>query len=65
LVANHIPVNATIIGANEHESHYVFDILSNNTSEIQPEVHSTDSHGTNKVNFLILDTFGLVQDKKF
>jgi hypothetical protein len=25
LVANHIPVNATIIGANEHESHYVFD----------------------------------------
>jgi TnpA family transposase len=28
LVANHIPVNATIIGANEHESHYVFDLGS-------------------------------------
>ena len=27
LVANHIPVNARIIGANEHESHYVFDIF--------------------------------------
>jgi len=25
LVANHIPVNARIIGAHEHESHYVFD----------------------------------------
>jgi len=23
LVANHIPINATVIGANEHESHYV------------------------------------------
>jgi len=27
MVANHVPVNAQIIGANEHESHYVFDIL--------------------------------------
>ena len=43
LVANHIPVNATIIGANEHESHYVFDLLFNNSTEIQPDVHSTVS----------------------
>ncbi len=27
LVANHIPVNARIIGAHEHESHFVFDLL--------------------------------------
>jgi TnpA family transposase len=58
LVANHIPVNAQIIGANEHESHYVFDILFNNTTDIQPEVHSTDTHGTNQVNFAILQLFG-------
>ncbi len=58
LVANHIPVNAKIIGANEHESHYVFDLLFNNTSEIQPEVHSTDTHGTNQVNFALLHIFG-------
>jgi len=43
LVANHVPVNAKIIGANEHESHYVFDILKNNTTDIQPEVHSTNA----------------------
>ena len=54
LVANHIPVNAQIIGANEHESHYVFDILYNNSTNIQPDVHSTDTHGTNEVNFAIL-----------
>ena len=57
LVANHIPVNAKIIGANDHESHYVFDILSNNMTDIQPEVHSTDTHGTNEVNFAILHLF--------
>jgi TnpA family transposase len=58
LVANNIPVNADIIGANDHESHYVFDILFNNTTDVQPEVHSTDTHGTNEVNFAILHLFG-------
>ena len=58
LVANHIPVNAKIIGANEHESHFVFDILFNNTTDIQPEIHSTDTHGTNQVNFAVLHSFG-------
>ncbi len=58
LVANHIPVNAKIIGADEHESHYVFDLLFNNTTHIQPEVHSTDTHGTNEINFALLSCFG-------
>lgn len=51
LVANHVPINAKIIGTHEHESHYVFDLLHNNTSDIKPERHSTDTHGTNQVNF--------------
>lgn len=58
LVANHVPINAKIIGTHEHESHYVFDILYNNTSDIKPERHSTDTHGTNQVNFWILHVFG-------
>jgi TnpA family transposase len=58
LLANHVPINAEIIGANEHESHYVLDILFNNTTDIQPNVHSTDTHGTNAVNFVILSVFG-------
>jgi TnpA family transposase len=57
-VANHVPLNARIIGANEHESHYVFDLLYNNTTDIQPSIHSTDTHGTNEVNFAILAFFG-------
>ena len=58
LVANHVPINAKIIGTHEHESHYVFDLLYNNTSDIKPERHSTDTHGTNQVNFWILYAFG-------
>jgi TnpA family transposase len=54
LIANHVPCNARIIGTHEHESHFVFDILHNNTTDIQPERHSTDTHGTNQVNFWLL-----------
>jgi TnpA family transposase len=57
LSANHVPINAKIIGTHEHESHFVFDILHNNTSEIRPTSHSTDTHGTNQVNFFILRVF--------
>jgi TnpA family transposase len=58
MLASHVPLSARIIGANEHESHYVFDVLFNNTSEIQPSTHSTDTHGANQVNFALLHFFG-------
>lgn len=58
LLASHVPLSARIIGANEHESHYVFDVLFNNTSDIQPSTHSTDTHGSNQVNFALLHFFG-------
>ena len=58
LVVNHVPVNAKLIGANEHESHYAFDIIFNNTSEIDPDVISVDMAGTNQVNYILLETFG-------
>lgn len=57
-VVNHVPINARIIGANEHESHYVFDNLYNNSTDVQPDIHSTDTHGANEVNFAILHFFG-------
>ena len=54
LPGNHVPLNARIIGANEHESHFVFDILFNNATDILPAIHSTDTDGTNHVNFALL-----------
>lgn len=58
IVVNHIAPNARNLGANEPENHFVFDMLYNNTTDIHPEIHSTDTHGTNEVNFAILNFFG-------
>lgn len=58
LSANYLPLSAKIIGANEYEGHYVLDLLLNNTSEIHPHIHTTDTHGSNKVNFALLYLFG-------
>ena len=58
LNVHHVPVNAGVIGLNEHESHYVFDMLHNNTSDLQPDVLSTDTHGVNRFNFALLDLAG-------
>ncbi|WP_458646270.1 Tn3 family transposase [Enterobacter hormaechei] len=57
LIANHAAINARVIGANEHESHYIFDLLMSNTSDIIPDVSSTDTHGVNHVN-CVTDLFG-------
>jgi len=56
IVCNHVPVNCRIIGANEHESHYTYDIIYNNTSDISPDAISGDMHSVNRVNFAVLDS---------
>lgn len=58
LVLNHVPANSKIISSDEHESHHIFDLLHNNTSDVKPDVLSTDTHGANKYNFAILHFFG-------
>ncbi len=58
LVANHVPLHAEMISAHDHESQWVFDLLYNNPTEIQPSIHSTDTHGTNQINFALLKGFG-------
>ena len=50
LIANHIPINSIIIGANEHESQYLVDIYLNNRSNIKPISISSDMHGINRFN---------------
>jgi TnpA family transposase len=58
LIANHIPINAKIIGTHEHESYFAYDLIYNNTSDVNPHIVSTDTHGINQVNHMILDVFG-------
>ena len=59
LLANHVPLETELIGANEHESHYVFDICYHNTSDILPTAITGDMHSVNKANFAVLHWFGL------
>lgn len=58
LCANWLPLCTKIIGANEHESHYLFDMLNSNTSDIEIAALSGDMHSINRVNFIILFLFG-------
>ncbi|WP_133137982.1 Tn3 family transposase [Legionella rowbothamii] len=58
LSANWLPLCTKIIGANEHESHYLFDMLNSNTSDIEVAAVSGDMHSINRVNFIILFLFG-------
>lgn len=47
LIANHLPVNTKIIGANEHESHHVLDIVYYNSSNLNITSVSGDMHSVN------------------
>ncbi len=65
LILNHGPINAMVIGSHEHESHYTFDILFNNTADIRPEILSTDTHGANHVNFALLYFFDYIYAPRY
>ena len=59
LLANHIALQTELIGSHEHESHFLFDICYNNTSNIMPTAITGDMHSINKANFAILQWFGM------
>ena len=58
LFANCLPLCTKIIGANEHESHYLLDALKNNNTDIEIKSVSGDMHSINRVNFALLYLFG-------
>ena len=55
LTANYNPLISKVISGNEYEGHHVLELLLMNESNIQPKIHSTDNHGTNKINHVLLD----------
>jgi TnpA family transposase len=64
-LANHVALQTELIGANQHESYWVFDICYNNTSDITPTMITGDMHSINKVNFAILQWFGMKLAPRF
>jgi TnpA family transposase len=60
MLLGHVPFMTKIIGANEHESHFLYSMLHHNTSEIDPEIISSDTAGTNNVNDLMYYLIGKI-----
>jgi len=59
LLSNHVALQTELLGANQHESYWVFDICYNNTSDIVPTMITGDMHSINMANFGILHWFGM------
>lgn len=55
MVLNGVPIHTKIIGANEHESHFSFDMYFNNETDVIPNMISTDTAGSNQLSFLLYD----------
>ena len=47
LLANPVALQTELLGANQHESYWVFDICYNNTSDIVPTAITGDMHSIN------------------
>jgi TnpA family transposase len=58
LNANHLPLCLKVIGANQHESHFLLDIVESNTSDVEIAAVSSDMHSVNRVNFALMYLFG-------
>lgn len=65
MLANHVALQTELLGANQHESHWVFDICYNNTSDIVPTTITGDMHSINRANFAILHWFGMKLAPRF
>lgn len=49
LNVNHLPLCLKVIDANEHESHFLLDIVESNTSDVEIMAVSGDMHSINRV----------------
>ena len=58
LNANMLPICLKVIGANEHESHYLLDLVESNRSGVNITAVSGDMHSINRVNFALMYMFG-------
>ncbi|MEX3860056.1 Tn3 family transposase [Paraburkholderia sp. BR10923] len=56
-LTNHVATLTNLIGAHEHESHYVFDLCYHNTTDIASTIITGDMHSINKMNFAAMYWF--------
>lgn len=56
----HVPFVTNIIGANEHESHFIYPMLQQNHSLLDPDIISTDTAGANNINDFLYYLLGKI-----
>jgi len=54
-VMNNIGIAGLQMGANEHESHYLHELINSNTTDLIINCMATDTEGSNRVNFPLLE----------
>ena len=60
MLLDSIPVNCDLIGCNDYEGNNLYDIYFGNDAEVDPDVISTDSHGSNQFNFCFFDKIDIL-----
>jgi TnpA family transposase len=55
MLMDNMIVNSDYISCNEYEGHHLYDLYFNHDAEFDPDVIATDSHGSNKMNFSLMD----------
>jgi TnpA family transposase len=53
-VMNNIAITTKMLGANQHESHHLQELVVSNTSNLKIDCIATDTEGSNKVNYVLL-----------
>ena len=53
-VMNNIAITTKMLGANQHESHHLQELVVSNTSNLKIDCIATDTEGSNKVNYVML-----------
>jgi TnpA family transposase len=59
LTANGVAVNAKVIAPSEHESHHLYDLIYNNTNDINVDFVTGDNHSVNQINAVCLDSINV------
>lgn len=62
---NHLVFYSKLTETSNHESYFAYDAILNTDSNVKPDVLSSDTHGTNKLNFALLDLEGIVHAPRY
>ena len=58
MIVNYVCIGSKVISAHDYEGHFLFDMIYNNETSIDPQYCSGDTHSINSINFVLLYMIG-------